>query len=686
MIDLNMTNIKIKYTVDYVFKRERVIELITSWIRPWIILSLCLTSSACDSSVDHSAMTSSQAEGYPLSDDAGISDDHGSGGAQIRDGIGFIQESGEGQSTPQNVAQWVEWIGEEYPSTEEREEVQIPTQERWARTTVSEQNLRLLIQSYDRGEVSSDQLRAIITEFRLSDQEHSDMLSDLSSERGHSRVILLDTHHSPYMISKSWNVDVQGVLLIAPEVSINLAPEAEIQIEGRLFTLGTQEHPIRFTGQGAQEGQRYKQITLSPPSSSESTWLTSNPSSSNDSLLDHLSFRGLSSTWSSVIHTHFINGDLLLSIERASEHPILIERARFDQWTDKAIAFESSDHLKISECEFGLQSEGFEGLGESIRGFRSTVLITRSVFGQMRGYRDAVDLEECHEPHTPIVSHNRFLGGQDDAIDLDGCTAYIVNNHISHFRPPSDRPPSGGVNGGGITGDRQAAPLIMGNFIDDCLHAVGFKDGAHPVLVNNTITRSTIGFTLYKSRSDREAPAGVILNMLFAHNEEDIRLDGSWWPAYDPSPLAHEVLKISFSRLDQTSEEGWTLSSLAGENWGLNPELLWYEGLPIPSSPQLRGQGLEVSGESRSEQEPPEQEQQQEIHTQLIDLTPLFTYKNMLGFKLWERDLFHRLRTIESTQDEQLSDDPNDVPNDVPKRGADLGAFDTSFIQELIIR
>jgi len=98
-----------------------------------------------------------------------------------------------------------------------------------------------------------------------------------------------------------------------------------------------------------------------------------------------------------------------------------------------------------------------------------------------------------------------------------------------------------GVNGGGVTGDRaRSRPFIANNVIDGCFHGVGFKDGARPVIVNNTIINSNIGITLYHSAAGKPDPEGIAINNVLWNNTgwlddepHDVVLNGSWWAGYD---------------------------------------------------------------------------------------------------------------------------------------------------------
>ncbi len=364
-------------------------------------------------------------------------------------------------------------------------------------------------------------------------------------------ILLVTAAGSPHALSGTFTVGADAVMLIAPGACLAMGADARLEVAGRVLALGTAQDAVHV---GGEPGAPFDRVLVT----------------------------GGPSLWR---HTAFRHAQRLLSVDNTHATEIRVEACHFDHWTDKGLGFESADGLVVEGCGFALDSADAVGLGEAIRGFRSAAVIARSTFGPMHGYRDAVDLEECSGEHIPLVLENVFEGGQDDAVDLDGCTAWVVRNYIAHFRPPAGSSPSGGVNGGGVTGDRDAFPVIIGNVIDDCYHGIGFKNGAGPVVINNSVTRSHIGLTLYRSDSGKSDPSGVVVNTLFAGNDVDVQLDGKWWPFYDHADGPQASLEISYSRLDEP---------MAGEgNTTADPAISWVDDgtLPLPTGVVVVGAG-----------------------------------------------------------------------------------------------
>ena len=436
--------------------------------------------------------------------------------------------------------------------------------------------LQTILDQYDQQEINVEQLTARIQDLYLP-THIIDQDIQVLADAGLNEITLL---HGSHQFHTDLVVQAQGILMIAPGSEILLAPQSTLHIQGRLLVLGTSTHPIRIQGvaQTNSSDSHSSHDTENQPKMESVGYheVLINPSFSPTQLQNHSSM--IRYTGLSVAHR-------LIHVKNSGPHSILIQHNQLDQWSDKAIAFHQSDRLEIRHNQFAMHSDDFDGLGEAIRGFSSAAHIDANLFGRMKGYRDAIDLEECQVPHIPWVTHNRFLGGQDDGIDLDGCSAYVINNHLSHFYPPTDRPASGGVNGGGITGDRDAAPVLIGNVIDQCYHAIGFKDGAAPVLINNTITRSHIGLTLYRSRADRAQPQAQVINTLWADNLTDIQLNGAWWPFYHAYPIDPNRLQVSASCFQ--TQEDFIPTALGDDNFLQSVMITWHDDLPWSDHEQL---------------------------------------------------------------------------------------------------
>jgi parallel beta-helix repeat protein len=362
--------------------------------------------------------------------------------------------------------------------------------------------LEALVEAYESGAITRDTYRARIAEFP-DDPELDPVLPRLIEF-----TTLLTARGEPYRITAGMEVDPRAILVVEEGAEIAIDDAVNIDVNGRMYAIGSEEATIFIHG---ADGGRYD------------TWF-------------------LHGGPNQLVYVEIEGGDNNLYVDHPFESHTLVESARFDRWLSLAIGQRESSNLTIRKSRFGYQTPADDELAETVRTRNAGVIwIEENEFAHRRGYRDVLDLEECVEGYWPVVIHNRFDGGEDDAVDLDGCSAFVIGNYIHNFRPAVLTVQEAGVNGGGVTGDRVTShPFIANNVIDSCFHGIGFKDGSSPVIVNNTVTNSNVGITLYQSAVGRPMPDGVVLNNVLTGNvgwldEEpnDIVLNGKWWAQYN---------------------------------------------------------------------------------------------------------------------------------------------------------
>jgi len=362
--------------------------------------------------------------------------------------------------------------------------------------------LEQLVNSYEAGEIARDTFRTRIAELP-DDPELDSVLPRLIAF-----TTLLKARGEPWRITADMEVDSQAILVVEEGATIEIDDAVNIDVNGRLYAIGSEQATIAIRG---ADGARYD------------TWF-------------------LHGGPNQLVFVEVDGGDNELYVDHPFETRTLVESARFDRWKSLAIGQRESSNLTIKKSRFGYDTPVEDELAETVRTRNAGVVwIEENEFAHRRGYRDVLDLEECVDGYWPVVIHNRFDGGEDDAVDLDGCSAFVIGNYIHNFRPAVLTVQEAGVNGGGVTGDRESShPFIANNVIDSCFHGVGYKDGSSPVIVNNTIINSNIGITLYESAVDKPMPDGVVLNNVLWNNvgwldEEpnDILLNGFWWAQYN---------------------------------------------------------------------------------------------------------------------------------------------------------
>lgn len=318
-------------------------------------------------------------------------------------------------------------------------------------------------------------------------------------------------------------ITVDGLLALAPGARLEIPAEASIIAEGRLYAVGSEAAPAMIVGDG----------------------------------FDTVELRGGPNTLHRVV---IEGGDRLLTVRHGEGLRTRIEHAALDHWVDVALDMPRAIGVELRDSRVGLESAPDEG-GEMVRTRGGgAIRIEGNRFGPRRGYRDAIDLQDC-VGEWPVLVGNRFAEGEDDAIDLDRCSAFVIANHIRDFRPLDLAARNAGINGGGITGDGDIDIVIVGNVIERCYHGIGFKNGARPVMVNNTIVDGHIGVSLYQSAAGQPMPHGVMINNLLAGNRDwlddtpqDILLHGRWWPSYNQRDAVQGTLEADHNTLASGGE------------------------------------------------------------------------------------------------------------------------------------
>lgn len=402
------------------------------------------------------------------------------------------------------------------------------------------------VDAYENGQITRDEFRAA-----LADWPDPGIPALLPAEIG--ETTLLKPRGEPFRIDANLRVAEGAILVVEGGVELLVADAAGIQVDGRIYAVGSETAPVILH---AAEGQRYGALHLA-----------SGPNQ--------------------LVSVELERGNRLV----ADEHPFgirtLVEGCRFDDWGDVAIDQVASSGMHVLRSRFGYQTVTESTSAETIRSRNSGVIvIEESEFNARTGYRDVIDLQDCVVGEWPIILRNRFDGGEDDGVDLDTCSALVIGNYLHDFRPQDLNNPFAGVNGGGVTGDRATHAVIIGNVIDGCYHGIGFKNGATPIILNNTIINSNIGITLYQATTADPMPHGIVINNVLANNlswfdsqPQEIVLDGKWWPTYNQVDDVQATIDARYN-ITATLPAPYT-----GEgNLNDDPLLVMTDGVPVPGA------------------------------------------------------------------------------------------------------
>ena len=119
---------------------------------------------------------------------------------------------------------------------------------------------------------------------------------------------------------------------------------------------------------------------------------------------------------------------------------LVIDHCTFDHTDRRRIRTQNSS-LIVRNSTFtdifpGATAPTTNNLSEQIWGSAPTTgvfLIENNTFGTTKGHNDIIDVDGSSRPSTVIqILNNKFLGGGDDALDLEG-DAHIEGNTFANF-------------------------------------------------------------------------------------------------------------------------------------------------------------------------------------------------------------------------------------------------------------
>ena len=157
-----------------------------------------------------------------------------------------------------------------------------------------------------------------------------------------------------------------------------------------------------------------------------------------------------------------------------------------------------ADMCRLGQTPTNNTSEHIWGAGVPEGG---SFLVENSTFGTTPGHNDAIDVDSVL-PQTaiPQIINNIFLGGGDDALDLES-DAYIEGNvFMNYIKDAYNTDPQ---ESNIVSAGRGQTYTMVRNVFMNCQHAVQVKDNAFLIFINNTVSNASSD-TIYFGA----APAG----------------------------------------------------------------------------------------------------------------------------------------------------------------------------------
>lgn len=211
-------------------------------------------------------------------------------------------------------------------------------------------------------------------------------------------------------------------------------------------------------------------------------------------------FPGSGDTWDGVYFSGTPEDNRMVDLDQkfstAASHSIGINDARLwlerVKWrgTTETVLEVSGPQLNVIDCDFPSSSGNEVIHGANLSGSDYFNLIG-NVFQTSSGYNDIIDFSGGRRPGPIIyVINNRFLGGTDDCLDLDGIDAHIEGNLFSNIHTDDPARPS---TSNAIATDGDAHITIVRNIFDDVDHALLLKNESDALFENNIVRNATLG-------------------------------------------------------------------------------------------------------------------------------------------------------------------------------------------------
>jgi hypothetical protein len=315
---------------------------------------------------------------------------------------------------------------------------------------------RIIVQTFDGPIETGSELERGYIDIWYDDGFDMDISGTLTSDT------ILDAASGLWHVTGDLIVPSGITLTIMPGATVFFEPDTKIVINGRLIAEGTEYELIRFTLNPAANG----------------TW-------------DGLQFDGTMSdnriTYAVVEYGRTMDG--MIGLDQSN---LLLDNVTLDHTDRRRISTQDSSLIVRNSTftnifELGEAPTG-DNICEHIWGTAPTsghFVIENNVFGTITGHNDAIDVDGNTRP-APVIQilNNLFLGGGDDALDLEG-DAHIEGNVFMHYR--KDEYNTGTGNANMISAGAGYEYVVVRNVFYDMDHVAQVKSDSFMTFVNNTV-------------------------------------------------------------------------------------------------------------------------------------------------------------------------------------------------------
>jgi len=283
------------------------------------------------------------------------------------------------------------------------------------------------------------------------------------------------TAPGPWHVTGDIIVPVGVTLTIAPGTTMFFDPTTQIIVYGRLLCEGTESQRIHLT-YNPSVGTRWEGIRFDNTHEDNRIGFTA---------MDY--------------------GDAGPEAIRVTNSQLLLDG---DTWTDtnQTVVELSNSNLLARNCSFP-SCDNNETIHGSVLPTNGYVIFDGNAFGHTTGYSDVIDFTGGKRPAAILqILNNVFLGGSDDALDLDGTDAHIEGNLFQHFHQDAPRSSSSNAIATGTNGGNVANIVVCRNIFYHNDHDVLLKEGSSMTAQNNTFIGATIASINFDERNNPVTP------------------------------------------------------------------------------------------------------------------------------------------------------------------------------------
>jgi len=266
----------------------------------------------------------------------------------------------------------------------------------------------------------------------------------------------------PYKITSELTVPSGITLTIMPGTTVFFEPNARIIIKGMLIAEGSQNELIRFTRTPGSSGTWNGLQFVDTVRDNRITYAVLEYGQTNDGMI------GLDNSKLLVDHVTMDNSALWRI--RTLDSSLVVCNSVF------------TDTMASGQVPTDNRSEHILGSGIMPNG---ELVIENNIFGRTPGHNDAIDFDRATRPGPiPQILYNKFLGGGDEALDLE-TDAHIEGNVFKHYHEDVYNTDPGESNV--ISLGRGKNLMVVRNIFYNVDHVILVKENSFVTFVNNTV-------------------------------------------------------------------------------------------------------------------------------------------------------------------------------------------------------